>query len=377
MDKYTLMNKTHPVMDVLYDSEIKVFIGLKVIDLRYASPALVSCDGTTNKGLLNDWWDDRIVPESRMECPTAKDLIISNLGLSLSDCYWLNPGNLSWKDVNLFEHGISAMGAKLPDAKYSPVSSTGGNLNKEWYHDGTGWILVKEGSGTLKQEAINEVVATALHRRLLDYGEYVEYRTLGEKCSCRNMLKNDEELITAWDILKNYKRKNDVSPYNHMIDIFHSKTGLDIPYIEQFVSKMFMCDYIIANSDRHLNNFGFIRNVNTLQYVACAPIFDSGSSLWFDKITLGTLSDYEYRTKPFGYPPDKQLDLVKYLDWFDGDELDDYVDEVRNKLGKSSHLDEGRINSVVYGIQRNINHLIGMLSSGKSYFISAVNRMSD
>ena len=42
---------------------------------------------------------------------------------------------------------------------------------------------------------------------------------------------------------------------------------------------MFILDYIMLNEDRHLNNFGIIRNVETLDWIGTAPIFDTGESL--------------------------------------------------------------------------------------------------
>ncbi|MNI83066.1 hypothetical protein D3C73_1398400 [compost metagenome] len=46
---------------------------------------------------------------------------------------------------------------------------------------------------------------------------------------------------------------------------------------------MIVVDYLIANEDRHQNNFGVIRHVVTLEWVGPAPICDSGTSLWFSK----------------------------------------------------------------------------------------------
>ena len=42
---------------------------------------------------------------------------------------------------------------------------------------------------------------------------------------------------------------------------------------------MFILDYIMLNEDRHLNNFGIIRDVQTLNWIGTAPIFDTGESL--------------------------------------------------------------------------------------------------
>ena len=48
---------------------------------------------------------------------------------------------------------------------------------------------------------------------------------------------------------------------------------------------MITVDYLLANEDRHQNNFGVIRNAETLEYLGPAPLYDNGSSLWFDKPT--------------------------------------------------------------------------------------------
>ena len=43
---------------------------------------------------------------------------------------------------------------------------------------------------------------------------------------------------------------------------------------------MIVIDYLLANTDRHYNNFGAIRNANSLEWIGSAPIYDSGTSLW-------------------------------------------------------------------------------------------------
>ncbi len=46
---------------------------------------------------------------------------------------------------------------------------------------------------------------------------------------------------------------------------------------------MFAVDYLMKNIDRHLKNFGIIRNVNSLEWVRTTPIFDTGESMECDK----------------------------------------------------------------------------------------------
>lgn len=60
---------------------------------------------------------------------------------------------------------------------------------------------------------------------------------------------------------------------------------------------MIVCDFILANKDRHFDNFGAIRNIETLEFERVAPTFDNGCSLWFDEndMYVGGF----FLTKPF------------------------------------------------------------------------------
>ena len=71
-------------------------------------------------------------------------------------------------------------------------------------------------------------------------------------------------------------------PYNEVLaSIIMEQLG--IPGIRESLDRMLVLDYLILNEDRHQNNFGAIRNANTLEWLGAAPVFDNGSSLWFDK----------------------------------------------------------------------------------------------
>ena len=48
---------------------------------------------------------------------------------------------------------------------------------------------------------------------------------------------------------------------------------------------------VLTNTDRHLNNFGVLRNSRTLKFVRMAPIFDSGNSMFWDAPRLPERSD--------------------------------------------------------------------------------------
>ena len=52
---------------------------------------------------------------------------------------------------------------------------------------------------------------------------------------------------------------------------------------------MIFLDYLIMNVDRHLNNLGIIRNVNTLKWISAAPIFDSGEAMNLEMLDDDTM----------------------------------------------------------------------------------------
>ncbi len=80
---------------------------------------------------------------------------------------------------------------------------------------------------------------------------------------------------------------------------------------------MLAVDYIIANSDRHFRNFGVIRNANTLEWIGFAPLFDCGTSLWFNQIAKNIKPIKYDESKPFATSHTKQIGFVTDLTWLD------------------------------------------------------------
>lgn len=217
MAEYTLMNKNHPVVSFRYDRDIHAVVKIvDVHDLRYAPVALADSKGIVTRRALNDWWRRRAIPASRHQIQQLLDslnlnstleLAEENFGLSLSDCYWINDSRnpLKWEDVNFFDNdftddlGMLTLGQKSSGNPnlMSPNSTLGGNLNKKWKIVNGKRFLVKGGTGSTRQEVLNEVVATALYNRLLSRNDYVPYFLFEENgriySACENMLGQDEE----------------------------------------------------------------------------------------------------------------------------------------------------------------------------------------
>lgn len=90
---------------------------------------------------------------------------------------------------------------------------------------------------------------------------------------------------------------------------------------------MLATDYLIANTDRHYNNFGLIRSADTLQYLGIAPIYDSGTSFWSDKTEQAILRDEEIPANPFKKYHGQQIHLVSDFSFLEFSKLRDFDEE--------------------------------------------------
>lgn len=378
MKKFTLMNKNKKVFDFVYDEEEHFIVNFErnyPENEDYAPFGLIKMN-EIDKVEFNKWWKNRQIPASRKGFKEVlhnsnvydKDnfdlLDAKAYGLSLSDQYWVKGVNeeISWESINFFDNefsedigkilfngGKTALNLNLN----TPDMTSNGNYEKRWkIIDGERYLL-KAGSKIYNQEPFNELIATKLYERLLNKDEYVEYSVIFDDdkaiSKCKNFITKDTELVPAWKINEYYEFSDDEDKYTHYIRCLNN---LGIKDAETLTDKMIVCDYIIANKDRHFNNFGVIRDVNTLKFIDVAPIFDNGCSLWYDENDM-YVGEF-FLTKPFEEYEKKQLSLVKKLEWLDISKLEDFPNEVKTILSMDKLLSKERINKIVDQIKLRI-----------------------
>ena len=374
--RFTLMNRQYPVAKIVYDRKRKTFSAVtETIDATRAPIGVFGTNGRVALDEFNNWWRNRGIPSTRSrlqdllaeaEVEIPEELIMRNLGLSLSDQYWIAPNQsgLKWENVNFFHHEFESAAKTINErnpisssAAYAhPDNTSDGNLQKHWIiEDGTR-LLLKEGS-KLNQEPYNEVVATALCRRLLQPDEYVAYSLRGTDdaatSACQCFVSDMEEYIPAHYVEKTMPMRNDESHYQHYIACCRA---LAVPEIETSLWKMIVCDDIIANTDRHFRNFGLIRNVETLECKP-APIFDSGTSLWCNTpLTMLEQGKFSFLSKQFEQSPARQMLLVEDLSWFDSDNLDGFVEEAIGILSDNRLLAQ-RLPFIERALQRRVERM--------------------
>lgn len=244
---------------------------------------------------LHRWIANRCIPFTRqglnreLVTITPFEYMLQNMGLSLTDHYWIcNIENVcTWESINLYVNDFKARYSLniSDDRNIVPSSTLQGDLKKKWIieSDGTRY-LVKGNCNNICRQSISEVLATEIHKRQNKF-RYTPYKFVRIKdevtevigCACPNFTNINTEFVPAIDIVRYLKVPNNMSLYEFYIEVC-KRYDLDL---RSYLEYQIMTDFIITNTDRHLNNFGILRDSRTGKFLTYAPIFDSGNSMFY------------------------------------------------------------------------------------------------
>ena len=394
--RYTLMHKNIAVADIDIDETLGGISKIRgIISEEHLPVGVVRMqrqNETIDRFAFNQWWTGRSIPASRMGLSDLLDtlgiassnlLLTKCLGLSLSDHYWIRPyeSNMLWEDVNFFDNDFSddigdlLFGTNVKNSGFdlsSPDNTSDGNLKKRWKIIDGKRCLLKSGSNPYSQQTFNEVIASKIMERLgIDHVPYSVTWINDEPYSvCEDFVTKDTELISAWRVLQLRTKANHESEYLHYVNICR-ELGIDIV---SSLDKMIVLDYIIANEDRHFNNFGLLRDANTLEWIGAAPIFDSGTSLWYDRLT-SRIPINGVNCKPFKKTHGEQLKLVSFLEWFEASKLDGIEDEILEVFSDdkaAQYIDTERAKTIAAEVRNRIEAVESMaMSHTQSYDLSS------
>ena len=238
----------------------------------------------------------------------------------------------------------------------SPDNTSDGWLRKKWVIQNQRRVLLKSGSGESQQEPLNEVLANMICDRL-NIKNYVKYQCSYQEdhafSACDNFITPNTELITANMFMKIKKKINHHSYYQHYKECCQ-EMGVDIT---ESLDDMLILDFIICNRDRHYNNFGMIRNVNTLQIEKAAPIFDTGTSAFagISENKIKTLPLNE--SKPFCKYHEEQIALIQNIERYEFQKLTGLEEEFNELLQRSPFITISRRDKLVTWLGERIRML--------------------
>ena len=315
---------------------------------------------------LKRWWQNRQIPirQGRVqEMLTEKgllnpgDYLLKNLGLGLTDYYWIKPvgSSLRWEDVNLFENdfkdNILVPSSKSDYKTFTPNSSLKGELEKTWLIRNGKRVLIKGNTSKLSSESINEVIATELHKAL-GYDNYAKYRLLKIKnkpydfgCYSEAFTNSSNELVSAYALITSEEKPNGLSNYEHLINMV-CKYGADEDLVRRDLEYQILTDYLLSNVDRHMENIAFIRDADTLIIKRMAPIFDTGRAFGgYGVIPYTDKEISEIEVNSFEKTESELLTLVRDRNIIDvANALS--VDRISELYKKDTQADSFRIESI-------------------------------
>ena len=388
--KCILMNKNTEVLVAEYNTVSKFFDRIiEVKNIDYAPYILKSfyikddINDTPFRTNLSEWFRGRGIPNwrdkldlllHRLDISAPTELLDKAFGLSLSDQYWLKPidSNLKYDDINFFDNdfdyaefleaslSLNSKIVKKETSLITPNNTTDGMLKKAWIIENSTRYLLKSGYKNEILQPFNEVLASMICDRLgfnhVSYTLDVYKDTVVSKCPC--FITKDTELITAYQIRNDMKRHDNTDDYEEYIKKLEEN---GIPNAREKIENMYILDFLIMNEDRHLNNFGIIRDVNTLKWLDVAPIFDNGMALnipYYDEneVIISGNGRFFYEVKPF----DEIIKVVRNIKRIDVSKLSDIpeeFDKLLHKYQSITKMSDKRIYRLCVLLNRQINKL--------------------
>lgn len=220
-----------------------------------------------------------------MQIQSISGYLDISYGLSLNDTLWFKPAkasdDINWDSLNLYDNefneniahfafcGQGSDGLKTP----SPEFSTNGMLPKCWHREEDNICLYKGGTSGCSNsgnEPYSEYMCSAILSALqmTDFADY----TLK---SYHNNLVSSCRIFTSKELgylpFCNYSNPD---TFMQIVKAFDS-LGLR----EQFDNLM-VFDALVCNTDRHLNNYGFLIDNDTYKIEGMAPVFDNGLGMF-------------------------------------------------------------------------------------------------
>ena len=234
------------------------------------------------------------IPQSN-DLKTRVSICLKCRGVSIQDSYWIKlDESEKWQDYNIRQNKLKeiidiSLYGNDPTISVSPICpelTTKGLFPKGWIRQNNELYLLKT---DVTQDFVNtrmEVLASKILSCFkINYVEY--YGRMRHTDSgyvyvdkCKNFITEDVSFVEAFEVMEYCKRKNIDFEKSCLLQ-FNYKFA-NIPVI----------DYILSNTDRHTQNYGFYQNDMGVIIDIC-PLFDFNNALvsdYFNKDASDTLS---------------------------------------------------------------------------------------
>lgn len=221
--------------------------------------------------------------------------------LGLNDTFWVKPqdSELTWAKVNLYHNEFTDVSCQtafetglfgLQLSTTTPEFTTEGTFPKCWIRDREGIHILKQGlSGASNVglepycEYISSNVSYEIGKNLLAVTKYDLQQYKGKLCSKCDLFTSEDIGFIPFGKTVDPKKSYTIPS---LVEYFENHT----PFGKEFRS-MILLDSIVFNHDRHLNNFGFLFDNESMEIKGFAPLFDYNFS-FLCSLTVEDLKNY-------------------------------------------------------------------------------------
>lgn len=210
-------------------------------------------------------------------------------GVSIQDSYWIKEDDekVDWDNINIRQNELSdiidlsltGFSPRITTNNICPELTTKGLYRKGWVYINNSLYMLKSDKTSdyvnTKMEVLASDILSCFHNRLenITYVGDIKYTQNGRKAFvsiCKNFVEEEYSFVEAWEVMEYCKRRG-IDFQSHCLE----KWG-------NFFACIPVLDYIIINTDRHTQNYGFLMDNDTGKIEKIAPLFDFNCALVAD-----------------------------------------------------------------------------------------------
>lgn len=245
---------------------------------HWCASRVLSLDRTYAKEIMNSLGVSQAVTDQ-----DRAQISLSYHCVSLTDVYWVRTVGeaVTFAELNLYDHHLNEAIIPLPlkgknltvtNRELAPDLSTKGCFPKAWIRTGTEFRLLKDGG----EEAVRRELTASKICQCFDVPQvvYEEYFYDGEVVS-------QSIIVTSKKYSMVSKMAYDIYAVNNDLDTIEECIRLD-PIVYYGMN---ILDYLVGNTDRHPENWGFLVDNETNWPVSLYPLMDFNMSFQtYDKL---------------------------------------------------------------------------------------------
>ena len=245
---------------------------------HWCASRVLSLDRTYAKEIMNSLGVSQSVTDR-----DRAQISLSYHCVSLNDVYWVRAAGeaVTFAELNLYDNPLNEAIVPLPlkgkhltvtNKELAPDLSTKGCFPKAWIRSGTVFKLLKDGG----EEVVRRELVASKICQCFDIPQvvYEEYFYDGEVVTQSTIVTSKRHSMVS-------KMAYDVYAINNDLDTIEECIRLD-PIVYYGMN---ILDYLVGNTDRHPENWGFLVDNGTNQPVALYPLMDFNMSFQtYDKL---------------------------------------------------------------------------------------------